>query len=254
MFFNKYTFDFEYNAGLSTKNLVERIKFGNPGRILDLSPHGGISMELLHQKWPSSKIVKYRKPFLKENNERFISNNHSMMYCHDMELKDNTKYDLIFSSELLHLFPNHQFLLKQFSSTLNASGILAIQMPMLSEMNIWNTIAQSIQQAPWCISARVIERKKTSQAISDYYDSLYKYFQKFEIWSSEEIFALELHYYILQVLKSIGLNNYLSLIKNADDRCDFEAFMLEKLMQAFPMQINGKVLLPVKRLFILAQK
>lgn len=57
---------------------------------------------------------------------------------------------------------------------------------------------------------------------------------------------------ILEWFRGTGLRPYLEALPDDDQRAQFEEELLARYREAYPIQQNGKVLFPFRRLFIVA--
>ena len=58
---------------------------------------------------------------------------------------------------------------------------------------------------------------------------------------------LNSHIAILEMMRSRGLKPYLERLGDDSEKKEFEGEVLKEIQNAYPMQKNGKVLLPFKR-------
>jgi trans-aconitate 2-methyltransferase len=65
---------------------------------------------------------------------------------------------------------------------------------------------------------------------------------------------MDSHFSILEMIKSTGLKPYTDRLETEKDKMDFEAQVLMEITSDYPIQKNGKVIFPFKRLFFIAKK
>jgi trans-aconitate 2-methyltransferase len=63
---------------------------------------------------------------------------------------------------------------------------------------------------------------------------------------------MDSHFSILEMIRSTGLKPYLDRLETEKDKKDFEAQVLMEITRDYPIQKNGKVIFPFKRLFFIA--
>jgi trans-aconitate 2-methyltransferase len=56
------------------------------------------------------------------------------------------------------------------------------------------------------------------------------------------------------MIRSTGLKPFLERLGSDSDKKDFEEMVLMEIIKDYPLQKNGKVLFPFKRLFFIAKK
>jgi trans-aconitate 2-methyltransferase len=89
---------------------------------------------------------------------------------------------------------------------------------------------------------------------SFYYDILSSRFNSTEIWETHYLHVLENHVSILEMIRSTGLKPYLERLADDSDKKEFEDAVLKDIETAYPIQKNGTVLFPFKRLFFTGSK
>ena len=166
----------------------------------------------------------------------------------------NDKFDLVFSNATIQWIPNHDKLLRRFADILNESGVLAVQLPQFFDMPLGKAISEIGRQSKWMASTQGVDSLFTINTASYYYDHLAKYFSMIDIWTSDYCHVMESQSSILEMIRTTGLKPYLERIVDDNEKMQFEALVLDKLKQDYPLQNNGKVLFPFKRLFFVAKK
>ncbi|HAW31130.1 MAG TPA: trans-aconitate 2-methyltransferase, partial [Planctomycetaceae bacterium] len=87
-----------------------------------------------------------------------------------------------------------------------------------------------------------------------YYDLLAPQSSELELWETEYIHIMENVEAILEWFRGTGLRPYLQALPDDRDRARFETELLERYRAAYPLQANGKVLFPFRRLFIVSYR
>ena len=132
-------------------------------------------------------------------------------------------------------------------------GVLAVQLPMFWDMPIGKSILRIAERSEWASSTSDIKNLFTIHSYSHYYDILSGLFRSVDMWETHYMHVMESHEAILEMIRSTGLKPYLEALPSDDDRKEFEHRVLQHIRTDYPLQNNGKVLFPFKRLFFVAQ-
>ena len=236
-----------------TIDLVSRIDFDSPSKIIDIGCGPGNSTQILAQRWPKSQIsgVDNSQAMIDKASYDFPNQDWKLLDAGTDEIKD--KYDIVFSNATIQWIPNHNDLLEKFKNILTDKGIMAIQLPLFFEMPLGQSIARISKENRWSAITENVNDLFTIHDYSEYYDILSKLFKTIEIWESNYVHIMDSQYSILEMIRSTGLRPYLNKLDNDVDKLDFEEKVLTDIKNYYPLQKNGKVLFPFKRLFFIAK-
>lgn len=222
--------------------------------ISDLGCGSGLSTELLEQRWPEAAIVGIDQSpdMLKAAATRvplaiFRQGDIGNFVAHEPQ-------DLIFANASLHWLADHRQLFPMLVKQLAPQGILAVQMP------------NNLEEASHRLMAEVASRKAFAEHLGElsterapllspmkYYDCLIPYCDVVRIWEAHYYHVLDSASDILRWFSSTGLKPYLDMLP-AHKREDFSVQYLSELTRVYPPQVDGKVLLRLPRLFIVASR
>lgn len=234
-------------------DLVSRIKTENPAKIIDIGCGPGNSTQILSERWPDSQITGV------DNSQAMIDKARNDYPNQDWRLLDagkdkiTDKFDIVFSNATIQWIPNHFELLKKFKDILTDKGLIAIQLPLFFDMPLGKSIARISLESKWSDATKSVNELFTIHNYSDYYDFVSTLFNSIEIWESNYVHIMESHYSILDMIRSTGLRPYLERLDNDADKTDFEERVLADIKKNYPLQKNGKVLFPFKRLFFIVK-
>ncbi|MEO6902014.1 MAG: methyltransferase domain-containing protein [Bacteroidia bacterium] len=235
-------------------DLVAQIDYIKPSKIIDIGCGPGNSTQILHQRWPDSTILGSDKsPSMIKKATSDYPNQKWMLFDAENDLIED-KYDIVFSNAVIQWIPNHDRLLKNFSNLLNSHGVLAVQLPLFFDMPLGKLIAEVAEQPKWDATTVGVKELFTINNASYYYEQLATYFSEINIWTTNYYHVVESQSAILDMIRSTGLKPYLERIQLNTEKLEFEAQVLDKIKRDYPLQKNGKVLLPFKRLFFVAKK
>ncbi|WP_417397385.1 hypothetical protein [Gimesia chilikensis] len=77
---------------------------------------------------------------------------------------------------------------------------------------------------------------------------------RLELWETEYIHVMESVEAILEWFRGTGLRPYLEALPDEATRDRFEAELLKRFANAYPLQQNGNVLFPFRRFFLVAYR
>jgi trans-aconitate 2-methyltransferase len=235
-------------------DLVTRIKFESPSKIIDLGCGPGNSTQILVQRWPDASIIGI------DNSPAMIEKAKKDYPYQNWEISDAGKdefsdtYDIIFSNATIQWIPNHAGLFKKLFLSLNEKGLIAIQIPQFWDMPLGKAIEKIAKDIRWDSATKGVTELFTIHSYSYYFDQLSLLFNEIDMWETYYMHIMDSHFSILEMIRSTGLKPYLDVLKNEKDKEDFEAQVLMEIANDYPKQKNGKVIFPFKRLFFIANK
>lgn len=161
---------------------------------------------------------------------------------------------LLFANAVFQWVPDHLHVLDRLMDWLSPGGTLAVQMPDNLDADshvLMETVARSPrwQQA---FEGFAVPRAPLP-APSAYIETLSRTAARVDVWHTTYYHQLLSAEAIVEWVEGTGLRPYLAHLP-ADDRGAYRADYLEAIRQAFPAMNNGRVLLPFKRLFVVAVK
>jgi trans-aconitate 2-methyltransferase len=235
-------------------DLVARIDYDNPAKIIDIGCGPGNSTQILVNRWPDSDIIGAdNSPAMIKRATGDYPNQKWILFDAGSDTL-NDKFDLVFSNATIQWIPNHDKLLQRFADLLNGTGVLAVQLPLFFDMPLSKSISEVAKQSKWTTATQGVDSLFTINTASYYYDHLSKYFSKIDIWTTDYYHVMESQSTILEMIRTTGLKPYLERLADDNEKKQFEALVLDKIKQTYPLQNNGKVLFPFKRLFFVAKK
>lgn len=235
-------------------DLVSKLNIIDPKNIIDIGCGPGNSTQILANRWPNSNIIGIDRSESMIEKAKHDFPNQKWELANASEYTSSRKFDIIFSNAVIQWIPNHEKLFKKFYNMLSQSGVVAIQIPQFWDMSLGKIIDDASKLPRWEEKISEISNLLTMQSYSFYYDILSNLFNSIEIWETDYIHIMEGHLSILNMIRSTGLKPYNDKLELDSDIKEFEAVVLSQIKRAYPIQKNGKVLLPFKRLFITAVK
>ena len=150
--------------------------------------------------------------------------------------------------------PDHFNLFKKFHEILSEKGLFAVQIPLFFDMPIGKAIARRAKDHRWSSKTEEVTKLFIIHNSSTYYDYLSQLFTSVEMWETDYMHIMDSHFSILEMMRSTGLKPYLNKLESDELQKEFEDEVYKNIKSDYPLQKNGKVLFPFKRLFFIAKK
>lgn len=245
---------FEKERTQPSIDLVSRINFDTPGKIIDIGCGPGNSTQILVQKWPDALVtgVDNSPAMIEKAKKDFPNQNWKLLDAGKDEI--NEKFDIIFSNATIQWIPNHSELFKKFYNALNANGLIAIQLPLFWDMPLGKAIKNVATDSRWKTLVKGVAELFTIHDHCYYYDQLSQLFSPIEMWETHYIHIMDSHFSILEMIRSTGLKPYLDRLENENDKKEFEGLVLKEIVKDYSQQRNEKVLFPFDRIFFIGNK
>ena len=120
-------------------------------------------------------------------------------------------------------------------------------------MPLSNAIQKILSKEEWKEFKKQCSEIFTYHDYKYYYDLINKDYKSEDLWQTEYVHILESQYSIIEWMRSTGMKPYLDL-RNDEEKPQFEDEVLLEIKYVYPVQNDGKVLFPFKRLFIIGYK
>ncbi len=233
-------------------DLVNRLIDGGFNRILDAGCGSGMSTSALVSAFGEAEIigVDLSENMLNAAKEALPCVEFIQRDCSE-DISDLGKFDLIFSNAFMQWLDDQNEFIRRAFDMLNEKGVFAAQVPLSHLMPSRKCMDEAISTLPE--SLRKTERKSTYLSAEFYYNALSRHTDKLNVWVTDYYHIMNGHEDILNFFRGTALNPYTE--KLDEKECGiFLDRVLNNLKKAYPIQDNGKVLFPFKRLFMVAVK
>lgn len=162
--------------------------------------------------------------------------------------------DLIFTNAALQWVDDHAALFPRLAASLAPRGVLACQMPVVSDMAWRETLAEVAASGPWAERLRAAERVRPTHDARDYYGWLAEICPEVDIWTTTYLHALHGQDPIVDWTMGTTLRPILDALTDPGEKADFLEAWRERLAKDYPRRPDGVTLFPFPRLFIVARK
>ena len=228
--------------------LLSRVALENARTVVDLGCGPGNSTTLLHQRWPSARIIGVDSSPNMLNEAR-----KALPDCHFVEaniskFRPEQSFDLLYANASLQWVPDHYELFPQLVSLLNYNGVLAVQMP-----DNWQEPTHVLMREVAYEQGYPDRGRTPLPGVHAYYDILTEAGCDVDIWRTTYYHIMESHQSIIDWVSSTGLRPWLQELSESEQR-NYLARYHVLLQEQYPLQENGNILLAFPRLFIVARR
>lgn len=236
-------------------DLVNRISTDFiPEKIIDIGCGPGNSSQKLVRRWPSAYLVGIDSSSAMIEKAKADYPDQEWIIADGASYNTRLRFDVVFSNSAIQWIPNHEHLLDKFHELLTDKGILAVQIPLFWDMPAGKALAKVTGYERWKKDLGSVSDIFTIHDNSFYYDQLSKYYNPIEIWQTDYMHILGSWNSIMEMIRSTALKPYLETLKNETVRIEFEDELFNEIKRNYPLQGDGKVLFPFRRLFFIGYK
>lgn len=228
--------------------LLSRVALENARTVVDLGCGPGNSTTLLHQRWPSARIIGVDSSPNMLNEARKALPNCHFVEANISKFRPEQSFDLLYANASLQWVPDHYELFPQLVSLLNYNGVLAVQMP-----DNWQEPTHVLMREVAYEQGYPDRGRTPLPGVHAYYDILTEAGCDVDIWRTTYYHIMESHQSIIDWVSSTGLRPWLQELSESEQR-NYLARYHELLQEQYPLQENGKILLAFPRLFIVARR
>ncbi len=237
------------------RDLIAAITVASPQRIADLGCGPGNSAAMLAERWPAAEIVGIDSSAEMLESARKSNSSAKFEQAEIAEWVSQTgEWNIIFSNAALQWVGNHAVLFPQLMQRVSGQGALAVQMPGDTQAPAHAIARKMAASSRWQSALATDVRGWHVHPVDFYYDTLSPHVSRLDIWTTDYFHALPSVASITEWYRGSGLRPYLDALRTLSARHEFLAEYTERLRDAYPVRPDGRVLLPFKRLFIVAYR
>uniref|UniRef100_A0A8I0CY34 Trans-aconitate 2-methyltransferase n=1 Tax=Pseudomonas tritici TaxID=2745518 RepID=A0A8I0CY34_9PSED len=228
--------------------LLARIALDDVSDVLDLGCGPGNSTALLHQRWPLARIMGVDNSPAMLEQARVAVPECRFIEADVRQFKPEHAVDLIYANASLQWVPDHYALLPHLISLLKLNGVLAVQMPDNVDEPSHVLMREVAYEQGYPNRAR-----EPLPGIHAYYDILTEAGCDVDIWRTTYYHKMSSHQAIIDWVSATGLRPWMQELSE-HEQLKFLKRYHELLVQQYPIQENGQILLAFPRLFFVARR
>ena len=232
-------------------DLAAHIDHPGPRRVVDLGCGTGNGLPILSARFPGAEVVGV------DGSEAMLAQARASGFATERadiaEWEPSAPVDVVFSNAALHWLPAHRSLFPKLIGRLPADGILAVQMPAMHAQPVRALQAEVAASGPWAAKLSGVASALPILEPADYYDVLVGITAAVDIWMTEYQHVLRGEDPVVQWAMGTSLRPYLAALDPADHPAFLSAYS-HALRPHYRSQPDGSVLLPFRRLFIVARR
>ena len=236
------------------RDLAAAISLDAPRRIIDLGCGPGNSTSVLAERWANADISGV------DNSENMIATARKDVPGRTFVVGDidswspDGPYDLVFSNAALQWVENHAHTYPRLLGFVAPGGAFAAQVPCNMDAPTHMLMRELGESSEFRTYLGEGVRQWFVHEPAFYYDILAPHSERVDIWVTEYMHILPNAAAIVEWYKGTGLRPFLDRLPDATIRERFLAQYLEAITRAYPARRDGQVILPFRRLFVVAYR
>jgi trans-aconitate 2-methyltransferase len=240
------------------RDLAARIAVPDAGRVIDLGCGPGNSTEVLAERWPDAEITGLDSSEAMLETARKSQPEREWIKGDIVEWakqKDASPYDVVFANASLQWITAQAVNFPRLLARVSPGGAFAAQMPGNHGAPIhqlMRDIAASPAWRKWFPTGTA--RGWFSSNLAHYYDMLASHAARLDIWETTYLHIMSSAEDIVEWYKGSGMRPYLEAIDSETERERFIAEYLEAIRPLYRPQLDGRVLFPFRRFFMIAYR
>jgi trans-aconitate 2-methyltransferase len=229
-------------------DLIGRIAHPAPARVVDLGCGAGNALPVLAARFPGAAVTGVDGSAAMLAKATGFATEQADIAA----WAPAAPVDVLFSNAALQWLGGHAALFPRLLSHLAPGGVLAVQMPSMHAAPLRAEQDRVAREGPW---APVLARVGSAPPIlspGDYYDLLRPRVAALDLWVTEYVHVLRGEDPVVHWAMGTSLRPFLEALEG-ELREGFLAAYRAAMRAAYPPRADGAVLLPFRRLFILAR-
>jgi trans-aconitate 2-methyltransferase len=239
-------------------DLTARIALDSPARIIDLGCGPGNSTAVLSHRWPAAAVTGLdNSPAMLATARRELTKftwREGDIAAWAATNRQRDEFDLVFSNAALQWVPGHAALLPQLLAAVAPNGALAFQVPHSLDAPHQRCIRELAASPAW-------QPRFTSPPVSwhveppeFYYNTLAPHSRRIDLWLTDYVHVLTGPEDVVAWHRGTGLRPFLDCLPDDSARAEFLREYQAAITPHYPRQADGRILMPFRRLFVIAYR
>ncbi|KRP63792.1 trans-aconitate 2-methyltransferase [Pseudomonas orientalis] len=243
---------FEQQRTRPVRDLVAAIPNTDVGTAVDLGCGPGNSTQVLAERFAQAHITGL------DSSDDMLRDARQRLPALSFELADigawrpAQRFDVILANASLQWLPDHATLYPHLVDQLTPGGTLAVQTPDNLDEPAHRLAREVAAEGPWSAKIGAVRHNERHSA-SYYYALLNRHCGTVDVWRTTYHHPLADHRAVVEWFKASALRPFLAPL-NDDEKAAFLQAYQARIIQAYPALVDGTVLLPFPRLFIIATR
>ena len=235
------------------RDLLARIPLKAPELVYDLGCGPGNSTALLHGAYPQAKLIGLDNSATMLAKARKDLPQAAFIEADIAAWPGNPNADLLYANASFQWVPDHVPVLLRLLKGLKADCVLALQMPDNLDEPSHRLMRETAATGPWAKALRnAAGAREIIRSPNEYYTVLKPHCRSLDIWHTAYTHVLDGVHGIIDFFSTTGLRPFLDPLDEAM-RAQFVDAYRASLAKAYPVVLDGKVILRFPRLFLVAQ-
>jgi trans-aconitate 2-methyltransferase len=232
-------------------DLAAHIEHSGPRRVVDLGCGTGSALPILSARFPGADVmgVDGSNAML----ERARAGGFAAVSADIAAWSPPHPIDVLFSNAALHWVPDHRTLFPRLLGCLAPGGVLAVQMPAMHDRPLRALQTQTAAAGPWAGTLAGVASAPPILDPGEYYDLLTGAGAAVDIWITEYLHVLSGADPVVDWAIGTSLRPFLAVL-DPQQKAGFLRAYSDALRPHYPPQPDGAVLLPFRRLFLIARR
>jgi len=234
-------------------DLASKIRIDSPGTVIDIGCGPGNSTRVLRARWPNARIVGLDSSPEMIARARLDFPEGQFLVADAAALPAEPRYDVIFSNAVLQWIPNYEALLPRLFGAVAPGGCLAAQVPANSDSPLHQALLSVAANAQWSAFTGSCAESLYYRTADDIY-AILSGLGRIDLWETTYYHVMASHQDLLEWYRGTAMRPFLEKIPTDSARSQFEAEVLEVCRPHYPLEKDGKVLFPFKRIFFVVYR
>lgn len=232
-------------------DLLAQVPLERAARVADLGAGAGNVTRLLVERFPSAELTGV------DNSPEMLARARSTLpgvrfvEADIASWQPDQPLDLVFSNAALHWLPEHAQLFPRLCAWLSPGGCLAVQMPASFQLPSHTALHEAALDGPWSAFLKFGTQAGVHE-VHDYYAWLSPLVRRVDLWETTYLHVLEGDDPVTEWFGSTLLVPYLEALPEEHQAGFLEAYR-RRVQAAYPKRKDGRTLMPMRRLFIVAE-
>jgi len=234
-------------------DLLAQVPLERAQRVVDLGCGAGNVTRLLVERYPEAKLTGVDNSPEMLARARGALPSVSFVEADIARFEPEAPLDLVFSNAALHWLDEHATLFPRICSWLAPGGVLAVQMPASFALPSHTAAERAAAEGPWRAYLGPGVGRARVHELRDYYAWLAPHARRVDLWETTYVHVLEGDDPVARWFASTLLVPYLEALPPEHHEGFTNAYR-RRVRDAYPRGPDGRTLMEMRRVFIVAER